>query len=321
MRLLHTEFSARFVDAISERLAGLDPPVRPAPLGDGESEMLLVGMTLADDELARALDAGVKWIQAAGAGIEHVLTPALAASEVTLTNSGGAGAGPIAEFVLARILEHAKKLRTLAALQAAKTWKSTWTSDVAGATAVVVGLGPIGRRVAELCKAFRMHVVGVRRRPGAGAGPCDEGVGPAALAATVARGDYVVLAPPLTPDTRGLYGTAEVAAMKDGALLVNVGRGDLVDEEAVLAGLASGRFFAALDVFTTEPLPEGHPAWETEGLSVSPHCSSLAPSMFGGLVDFVTDQVDRYIHGRPLRSVVDKRSGYPLPDEAALSGA
>jgi phosphoglycerate dehydrogenase-like enzyme len=319
MRLLHTDFSTRFVDALTERLARLEPAVQPAPLGSGPSDMLLVGMKLSDDELADALAAGVTWIQAAGAGVEHVLTPALAASPVTLTNSGGSGAGPIAEFVLARMLGHAKKLQELAALQSSKTWKSTWTADMAGATAVVVGLGPIGRRVAELCKAFRMNVLGVRRRPEAGPGPCDAVFGPDALAATIAQGDYVVLAPPLTPDTRGLFGAAEVAAMKEGALLVNVGRGDLVDEKALLSGLASGRFSAALDVFATEPLAGDHPAWETPGLAVSPHCSSLAPSMFGGLVDFVTDQVDRYVHGRPLRSVVDKDSGYPLPDEAALS--
>jgi phosphoglycerate dehydrogenase-like enzyme len=320
MKLLYTEFSQRFVDAIAQRLARLDPPVTPAPLGEEPSEMLLVGMRLSDDELERALSSGVSWIQAAGAGIEHVLTPALVASPVTLTNAGGSGADPIAEFVLARMLEHAKKLRELAALQASRTWKTTWTADMAGATALVVGLGPIGRRIAELCKAFGMRVVGVRRRPEAGAGPCDEVRGPEALAATIPRADYVVLAPPLTAKTRGMFGAAEVAAMKDGALLVNVGRGDLVDEAALLEGLASGRFSAAVDVFETEPLPGDHAAWELAGLAISPHCSSLTPTLFEGLADFVADQVDRYVHGRPLKNVVDKSSGYPLPDEAALSG-
>lgn len=320
MKLLHTDFSSRFVEAIAERLARLDPPVAPAPLGSEPSEMLLVGMTLSDEELTKALEAGVTWIQAAGAGIEHVLTPALVDSPVTLTNAGGSGAGPIAEFVLARMLEHAKKLRELAGLQAAKTWKSTWTADMAGATAVVVGLGPIGRRVAELCKAFGMRVVGVRRRPEAGPGPCDEVYGSADLAAAVEGADFVVLAPALTAETRGLFGPAEVAALKEGALFVNVGRGDLVDEKALFEGLTAGRFSAALDVFSAEPLAPEHEAWEMRGLVVSPHCSSLTPTLFEGLANFVADQVDRYTHGRPLRNVVDKVSGYPPTDEETLSG-
>ena len=157
-----------------------------------------------------------------------------------------------------------------------------------------------------------MRVIGVRRRPEAGVGPCDEIVGPEALRDVIARADYVVLAPALTPQTRGLVGAAELAAVSDGALLVNVGRGDLIDEEALLAATADGRFVAALDVCATEPLPADDPLWDRDAIRISPHCSALTPSLFDGLVDFVADNVQRFQDGRPLRSVVDKVSGYPL---------
>jgi phosphoglycerate dehydrogenase-like enzyme len=319
MKLLYTEFSKRFMEAVAERLRRLDPPVEIAPLGSEPSDMLLVPMTISDEEFEQARAAGVTWIQGVTAGVEQLLTPALAESPIVLTNSSGTSAIPMAEFVFARILEHAKRLRLLAEQQASRTWKTTWLADVAGSTMTIVGLGPIGRHVADLAKAFRMHVIGVRRRPEAGPGPCDEVTGPDGLTEALARADYVVLAPALTAETRRSFGEREISAMKEGALLVNVGRGELVDEPPLRRALQSGRIAAALDVFATEPLPPEDPMWEANALAISPHCSSLTDSLFEGLADLVAENVDRFLHGRPLLNIVDKRSGYPLPEEPAAA--
>jgi phosphoglycerate dehydrogenase-like enzyme len=314
VKLLHTELSPRFLEPLEARLATLTPAVGLAPLGAERSPALLIGYGMSAAELETARAAGVQWIQAMTAGLEKVLVPEIVASDVVVTSSGGGSARPMAEFVMARILEHAKKLPVIAAQQREQRWKAVWSADVAGSTLTMVGLGPIGQRIAQLGKAFDMRVIGVRRRVDAGAGPCDEVVGPDGLRDAMARADYVVLAPPLTPLTRGLIGEAELAAMKDGALLVNVGRGDLVDEAALLAATAGGRIVAALDVAGTEPLPADSPLWQQDAIRISPHCSAITPSLYDTLIDFVAGNVQRFLDGRPLESVVDKESGYPVAD-------
>lgn len=314
MKLLHTELSPRFLEPLGARLATLRPPVGLASLGDEPSPALLIGFGMSAAELETAQAAGVQWIQAMSAGLEHVLVPEIVASDIVVTSSGRGSARPMAEFVMARILEHAKKLPTMATQQQEQRWKAVWSADVAGSTLTMVGLGPIGQRVAGLAKAFDVRVIGVRRRVEAGPGPCDEVFGPDDLHDAMARADYVVLAPPLTPLTRGLIGAAELAAMKEGALLVNVGRGDLVDEDALLAATAGGRIVAALDVASTEPLPTDSPLWQGDAIRISPHCSAITPSLYDTLIDFVAGNVQRFIDGRPLESVVDKESGYPLAD-------
>ena len=163
MKLLHTELSARFLDALAARLAGNEPAVELAPLGTATSPALLVPAAISSAELEAAMAAGVRWMQVLSAGLEDVLRPELVESDIVVTSSGGGSARPMAEFVLARILEHAKRLRPLAAQQAEHRWKAVWSTDVAGSTLTVVGLGPIGRRIAELAKALR-HA-GHRRAP------------------------------------------------------------------------------------------------------------------------------------------------------------
>ncbi|MEX2558216.1 MAG: D-2-hydroxyacid dehydrogenase [Actinomycetota bacterium] len=320
MLLLHTELTDRIRDAIAERLMRQNLPVRLASLGAGPSGALLVGMKLTKDEFDRACEAGVRWIQALPAGVEHVLTAELAASPIILTTGGGTAARPIAEFVFARILESAKKLRLLDEMQASRTWNQVWLGELAGATLTIVGLGPIGRAVAELGRAFGMHLVGVRRRPEAGPGPCDEVIGPESLTSVLSRTEYLVLAAPLTDQTRGLIGARELAALRDQSLVVNVGRGELIDEAALVDELASGRIRAALDVFAEEPLSTTSPWWDVDGAVVSPHCSAFTTSLFEGLVDLVIDNVQRFVDGRPLRNVVDKASGYPLPNDLDSPG-
>lgn len=268
----------------------------------------------------------LRWLQAPQAAPPAgYYSPELVAHPVAVTNFREIYNDHIAAHIMAFVLAFARGLHVYVPQQVRREWRplplDTGVIHLPEAPALFGGGGGSGAAAARLCEAFGMHVIGVRRRPDAGPGPADEVHGAAALATVLPRADYVVLAPPLTAQTRGMFGKTEVAALKEGALLVNVGRGDLVDEPALLEGLGTGRFSAALDVFATEPLPPEHLAWDVPGLAVSPHCSSLTPTLFEGLADFVAEQVDRFVHGRPVRNVVDKGSGYPLPDEAALSGA
>jgi phosphoglycerate dehydrogenase-like enzyme len=317
LKLLHTDFSERFLVPLGRRLVSLDPPVELAALGSAQSPALVVPAALVVDELAAATAAGVRWIQAVTAGVENVLIPELVDSDIVVTSSGGASAGPMAEFVFARILEHAKRLRRLAAQEAAHLWKASWSAELAGATMTVVGLGPIGTRVAELGKAFGMRVIGVRRRPEAGPGPCDEVVGTASLRDAMSRADFVVLAPALTASTRWLIGMPELAAMRDGALLINVGRGDLIEEHVLLEATRAGRVVAALDVVGEEPLPAESPLWEAESISISPHCSALTPPLLDRLAGVVAENVRRFVANEPLLNIVDKTAGYPSADTVA----
>lgn len=312
MRVLHTKITRRVMEPLAGLLEGRGLAVEFAALGDGTGDALLAGAVLTEDEFLTAEKAGVRWAQILSIGLERVLTPALVDSHVMLTSVSGLGAVEMAEFVFARILEQAKKLRELAEMQRDHTWKTVWLGALKGATLTIVGLGPIGTAAAALGRAHRMHLIGVRRRPESGPGPCDEVVGPGALLDVVGRTDYLVLAPPLTDDTRGMIGARELAAMKAGAFLVNVGRGDLIDQPALLDALGEGRIAAALDVFETEPLPEDSLVWDTAALAVSPHCSSLTPALFTEMAEIVADNIERFARGEPLRHVVDKRAGYPL---------
>lgn len=312
MKLLHTRVPKRILDPIMERTAQRGLPVELSPLGSGAGDALLAGFSLSVEEAAAAEEAGVRWVQVTTVGLEDVLDTPLAGSSIALTTVGGLATGPIAEFAFARILEHAKDLPRLRRLQGKRSWEMVSLGELRGSTLTVVGLGPVGQRVAEVGKAFGMHLVGVRRRPAAGAGPCDEVVAPDALTEVLPRTDYLVVAAPQTPATVGMVGRVELGAMKPGALLVNVARGPLVDQEALAEAVGAGRVRAALDVFDEEPLPADSPLWDLSGLAVSPHCASITPTLFGELADIVVANLERFLAGEPLENLVDKESGYPV---------
>lgn len=315
MRMLHTRIWDGLLGPIEAAIARRDLPVELAPLGSGPGDALLVAWSLSDEELAEAERAGVRWVQVLTVGLEDVLTPAVVASPVTVTTVGGVAARAIAELVLARILEHAKQLPHLATLQDARRWRSMLRLEALhDATLAVVGLGPVGRRIARIGRAFDMHLVAVRRRPEQGPGPCDEVAAPDDLRDVVSRSDYVVLAAPQTHDTVGLVDDAVLRAVKPGALLVNVARGPLIDEDALLRQLPEGRFRAALDVFREEPLPEDSPLWTAPGLRASPHCASVTPGLFDELADIAVTNIERFVAGGQLENVVDKHAGYPSGD-------
>jgi phosphoglycerate dehydrogenase-like enzyme len=308
-RILVTAQLVSLRPRLEERLNGL--PVELADVDGGPADALIVAQEASEDARS-GVKAGVAWIQSLATGVETVLIPEVVDSEIVVTNSAGTTAGPVAEFTFARILEHAKRLPYIAACQREHKWDRFFHDSLEGATLTVIGLGPIGRRVAALGKAFGMTVLGVRRRPEAGPGPCDEVFGTDHLPEVLARSDYVVLLAAVTPESRGLLDRRALESAKQGSLIVNVGRAELVDHEALIEAATEGRVSAALDVVPAEPLDPGSPLWDAPGISISGHIAVWTPVMMSAILDLVDENVRRFLDGRPLLNVVDKALGYPL---------
>ncbi len=253
----------------------------------------------------------LRWVHTASAGVDNVLTPDVAASDVTVTNSRGVFDGAIAEYVLGLVLAFAKDLPGTWDRQRRREWEHRDTERVAGTTALIVGVGPIGRAVARLLRAAGVRVRGVGRTGRTGDPDFGEVAASADLGALLPEVDYLVLVAPLTDETRGLIGAAEFAALRPTARLVNVGRGELVVESALVDALRTGALAgAALDVFEREPLPESSPLWDLPGVVVSPHMSADTVGWRESLADLFLDNLRRWCAGRPLRNVVDKSVGY-----------
>jgi phosphoglycerate dehydrogenase-like enzyme len=253
------------------------------------------------------------WVHSRSAGLDRVLVPELVSGPALLTNGRGVFGPALAEFAIAALLFFAKDLRRLVLAQRAGRWEPFDMQPLAGRTLGVVGYGDIGREVARRAHALGMRVVALRRRPELSAGDplADELLGEEGLLELMARADDVVVATPLTPRTRGLVGRDAIAALKPTAVLVNVGRGPVVDEEALVEALAAGRIRgAALDVFETEPLPPAHPLWTLPNVLLSPHCADHVPGWIEAATRAFLDELERYRRGEPLRNVVDKTRGY-----------
>lgn len=242
----------------------------------------------------------VRWIHSRSAGVDELLFPELVDSAVLLTNARGVFSEILGEFAMAAVLFFAKGLRRLVRSQEAGVWDQFDTVQVAGQTMGVIGLGDIGKAVARRAEALGLRVMGLRRADG-----------PARKRDLLARSDYLVLSAPLTPETRGIVGAAELRAMKPDAVLINVGRGPLVDEAALIAALRKRRIAgAALDVFDREPLPAGHPYFALDNLLLSPHSADHTPDWQQRAMQVFLDNFERYSKGGQLRNLVDKRQGY-----------
>lgn len=256
---------------------------------------------------------GVRWVHSRWAGIENLLFPGLVSSDAVVTNGRGSFADSLAEFVMAAVLFFAKDLGRMRKSQAQGRWDPFDPEWVRGKTLGIVGYGEIGRAVAVRARGFGMRVIGLRRRPEQSAGDplLDELLPLARRAELMQRADYVVAATPLTPETRGLVGEAELQAMKPSAVLINVGRGPCVDEKALLRALESGRIRgAALDVFDKEPLPAGHPFYRLDNVLLSPHCADHVPGWLDDAMALFLENLELFRRGQPLKNVVDKRAGY-----------
>jgi phosphoglycerate dehydrogenase-like enzyme len=255
------------------------------------------------------------WVQQWMAGADWLRRhPELADADFTLTSAVGIHAVQIGEHVFAGLLALARELPAAVLAQRERRWRGfneVAPFELFGKNLLVVGVGAIGARVAELGKAFGMHVTGLRRHPDKGASGVERMVGPDGLDAALAEADAVVLTVPLTDETRGLLDARRIAAMKPGAVLVNIGRGGTVDEAALAAALADGHLRgAALDVFETEPLPTSSPLWGAPNLLITAHYAGATPRYAERAMDLALENLARYRAGEPLKNVVDKKLGY-----------
>jgi phosphoglycerate dehydrogenase-like enzyme len=282
-----------------------------------------VRQTLQPAEIVQALDVPLdllllapqlRWVQAIGAGIRHLYPEELAQEGIAVTSAAGVSAGPIAEFVMARVLEVFKNLTALRQSQVEHRWDPRTSSVLRGSTLGVVGFGAIGKAVAHLASAFGMNVLAVRRRPGAGVGD-DHRVGrvtgPDGLDGLLEQSDVVVLAVPETTRTSKLIGKHEIELMKPNAVLCNVSRGSVVDEEELKKALRAGHLRAAiLDVMDEEPLDAANELWQTPNTYVSSHCAGMYAGYATTFVELFASNVCRYARGDPLLNLVDPDQGY-----------
>jgi phosphoglycerate dehydrogenase-like enzyme len=255
----------------------------------------------------------VRWVHNLSAGVEAVTFPELVESHVPLTNGRGVFAASLAEFVLAAALFFAKDLRRMVRNQEARRWETFDIEMLAGRTMGVVGYGEIGRASAQLAHASGMHVYALRKRTTLSeADPMLEAIyAPDQIRTMLSQCDYVAVAAPLTPETRGMIGPREIDAMKRNAVVINVGRGPVIDEKALIDALGSSRIRgAALDVFDEEPLPEHHPFWTMPNVLLSPHTADHTKGWVELAMQIFVRNFDHFIKGEPLENVVDKRAGY-----------
>jgi len=261
----------------------------------------------------------LRWVQSPAVGVGHLMFPELLASDVIITTARGIRARSIAEHVLCVTIALARQLPVAMRAQAAHDWAmerlegpASAVRTLAGARMGIVGLGAIGLEVARIAASFGFGVTAIRRRADQPRPDCvDEVWTPDRLPDLLAASDVVVLAAPHTPDTKRLLGRGEVGMMKRGAFLINVARGKLIDDDAVIEALVGGRLGgAALDVFTNEPLEADSRYWDLPNVIVTPHVSGSMQDYWTPLVALFADNLRRFERGEPLRNVVDKVLGY-----------
>jgi len=256
----------------------------------------------------------VRWIQGTSTGIGQLLRrTGLIDSPITFTTARGIHAPPLADFVVMAILWFAKDGFRMIREQAAHRWVRYCGRDVRGATVGIVGFGTIGREVARACRALGMRVIATKRtvQPDERPADADVLVPIADLGTLLGAADYVVLAVPQTAQTERLFRAPELAAVKRGAVLINVARGAVVDEAALIAALRDGHLGgAALDVLAMEPPPGDHPLWDMPNVLLSPHSASTVGSENARLTDLFCDNLRRYVTGEPLRNVFDRERLY-----------
>ncbi|WP_273886502.1 D-2-hydroxyacid dehydrogenase [Rubrobacter naiadicus] len=262
-----------------------------------------------------ALAPRLRWVQGSMAGAGEVAKRAgLLESEVVVTTASGVYSPYLAEFVLLAMLAHAKRLFRLQKDKAAKRWNEEPVDTLEGKTLCIVGLGNIGRAIASRARPFGMHTTGVKRtvrEDDPARGYADELYATEDLHEALSRADYVAVTLPATPETIRLIDRRAISAMRRGAYFINVGRGSVVDEGALVEALREGHLSgAALDVFETEPLPAGSPLWEMDEVIVSPHATDNVPEADRRQTDLFCENLRRYLAGEPLENQLDKELLY-----------
>ena len=255
----------------------------------------------------------LKWIHSLSAGVENILSPEVIASPVPLSNGRGVFRRSLAEFALGAMLFFAKDLRRMLGNQEAGKWEPFDIEMLEGSTLGIVGYGEIGRATAKLARAFGMRVLAMRRRASLSTDDpdLDAVYAPEQLEDMLAAADYVLIAAPNTPETRGMIGEPELNYMKSTAVIINVGRGPVIVETALVQALENKRIRgAALDVFDHEPLPHGHPFYSFDNVLLSPHCADHTVGWVEMAVDLFVENFKLFEAGQPLKNIVDKKAGY-----------
>ena len=255
----------------------------------------------------------LEWIHARYAGLDRILFPELIQSPVPLTNGTGVFSHSLGEFVMLGALYFSKDAPRMLRAKAERRWDVFDVEEVSAQTMGIVGHGDIGRAVARRAKAFGMRVLALRRNPAPR--PGDEHVdriyGSAELHAMLPECDYVAVTAPMTPETEGMMGPAEFAKMKPTAIIMNVGRGPVINEAAMIEALQTKRIRGAwLDVFDVEPLPADNPLWAMDNVFISAHCADHTRDWLDDAMQFFLDQFGRWKNGEPLKNLVNKQAGY-----------
>lgn len=254
----------------------------------------------------------LRWVHSRAAGLDRSLFPELVESPVPVTNGTGVFSQSLGEFALAAVLFFAKDFHRMLRNQAAERWEPFDVDEIAHQTAGIVGYGDIGRAVAWRLHAMGMKVLALKRHAPASADPLiAEFYAPAQIATMLGRCDYVVVAAPLTAETRHMISDAEFAAMKPNAVILNVGRGPVIDQAAMVRALSEKRIRGAgLDVFEQEPIPAGNPIWKLDNVLISPHCADNTKDWLNDAMQFFLRQYERFEKGEQLENIVEKHLGY-----------
>jgi phosphoglycerate dehydrogenase-like enzyme len=241
----------------------------------------------------------LKWVHTPSAGVEKVLSKEIIESPVPLTNGRGVFARPLGEWIIGVMIFFTYDMRRNLEDQKARRWNLVMHGELYGQTLGIIGFGSIGRAAADRAKAFGMNILTIRRGEAA------------KIREMIGQCDFVAVTAPLTPETRGMVGAAEIAAMKPTAVMINVGRGPVIDEAALVKALRENKIKgAALDVFDTEPLPPESPFFDLENVLISPHAADHLPDLRERALQFFAENFDRFLKGEPLENVVDKHAGY-----------
>jgi len=277
---------------------------------------IFVGYLLRPEQFRSAVR--LKWIHSTAAGVAQLLYPEIRNSEIVLTNASGVHADPMAEHIVGMMISMARNFPLAMRHQLSRQWaqQEIWDGpprprELAGALAVFVGFGAVGRATAARLRGLGVRVWAVTFSGIADPALAERSFPPSELNTAVAAADFLIIAAPDTPETHHMIGPAQLAAMKSGAFLINVARGSLVDEPALIAALKRRAIAgAALDVTSVEPLPPESPLWSLENVLITPHVSGVSERVWDRQADLLLDNLERWFDGQPLRNRVDMARGY-----------
>jgi len=311
--LIPQHFHAELGPALRE--SGLEPVLYDGEgriLGNSEGTIALfrwwISGEVGDQMLVDHPD--LRWIHTGSTGIDHILTPNFLDRRPQLTNSAGVQAPSIAEWVVGSMLAMEKDLPAMLEQQRKRIWETVQRDEMTSRTIVFLGAGEIAKAIATRWKPFGSRMIAIRRKQ-ASVAPFDEVATTDSLEAMLAEADWLIITVPLTNETRGMLSDERLSALKLGARIVNVSRGEILDQQALVAHLQSGAIGGAiLDVFDEEPLPEAHPLWEMANVYLLPHTTWRSPEVKQRQIDLFLENAAKFSRGEEMRNIVDVDAGY-----------